>query len=79
LVAARAQRLRRRQFFARRDDYTTPAQRKQPMDTANAMLAVIRRRYPGALSTADTVDRLLDLMRAKLGVSRPAHRHLKGW
>ena len=39
------------------------------MDTANATLAVIRRRYPSALSTADTVDRLLDLMRAKLGVT----------
>ena len=39
------------------------------MDAAHATLAVIRRRYPSALSTADTVDRLLDLMRARLAVS----------
>ncbi|MEP7276485.1 MAG: hypothetical protein ABI812_09035 [Betaproteobacteria bacterium] len=39
------------------------------MDTANRTLAVVRNRYPNALSTADTVDRLLDLMRTRLGVT----------
>lgn len=36
---------------------------------AAATLALVRTRYPRALSTADTVDRLLRLMHAKLGLA----------
>src|SRR5437879_6507476 len=38
------------------NDYETP-------------LDIIRRRYPNALSTSDTVDRFLDLVRRRLGIA----------
>jgi hypothetical protein len=40
-----------------------------PTTTASDTLGVVRMRYPNALSTSDTVDRFLDLMRCRLDIA----------